>query len=470
MFYKVKEECGVFGVFDNDGFNVASEAYSALYALQHRGQETCGIAVNDKGTIINHKDVGLVPDVFNEVILNHLKGQMAVGHVQYLSNGKPTREGAQPLVSKYIKGAIAITYNGSLINAYELRRDLENNGAIFQTTTDAEIIAYIIAKQRLSAASIEEAILAAMKKLKGTYCMVIMTPRKLIAVRDPNGLRPLCMGKIGNSVLFSSESCAIDSLGGKFVRDIQPGEVVLVTKDGIQSFNENVEQKAKLCIFEYVYFARPDSVIEGASVHLARQEAGRYLARQYPVEADLVIGVPDSGFDAAVGYANESKIPYGIGLIKNRYVGRTFIEPQMGYRENMLKIKINAISAAVKDKRVVIVDDSIVRGTTSKRIVSLLKEAGAKEVHLRISSPPFLFNCFFGTEIDAPKNFIANKMGMDQIAKEIGADTLGYLSVENLVKIPLSAKCDFCTGCFTGLYPCEVPKEKKRSKFERRLP
>ena len=471
MIRKLKEECGVFGIYSRDeNIDVINETYHALYALQHRGQESCGMAVNDKGVIVHHKDAGLLPDVFNGVLMDHLRGgQMALGHVRYASLGDAGRENAQPLVTKYVKGTIALGHNGSLTNGAELREQLEYNGAIFQTTNDSEVMCYLIAKERLRSGSIEEAILRMMYRIQGAYSLVIMSPRKMIAVRDPNGFRPLCMGKIGDSVVFASESCALDTLGATFVRDIEPGEVVVVDENGERSLKYDIKQKDGLCIFEYIYFARPDSVIDGASVHAARQEAGKYLAIEHPVEADLVCGVPDSGLDAALGYSKESGIPYGTALIKNRYIGRTFIQPTQKQRENSVKIKLNPIKAAIDGKRIILVDDSIVRGTTSAKIIQLLRDNGAKEVHLRISSPPFLHPCYFGTDVDSRENLIACNLTQEQIRAQIGVDTLGYLSLENTKKIPVGCKRDFCMGCFTGEYPIEIPEQIPQSPFLQKI-
>lgn len=468
MLDKLHEECGVFGIFTkNSEIDPAHETYLALYALQHRGQESCGIAVNDEGVIFAHKDLGLIPEVFNEVMLNHISGgQMAVGHVRYSTTGGNSRENAQPLVMKYVKGSIAIAHNGNLVNAYELRHELELTGAIFQTTNDTEVMAYIIARNRLKSPSIESAVVEAMKTLKGAYSVVLMSPRKLIAARDPNGFRPLCMGKIGESIVFASETCALDAVGAEFIRDIEPGEVVVVTDEGIRSIKDHCGGKSSLCIFEYIYFARPDSVIDGESVHEARKRAGEILAKKYPVEADLVVGVPDSGIDAALGYSHESGIPYGLGFIKNKYIGRTFIQPTQLQRSSSVQIKLNALKSAVNGRRVIMVDDSIVRGTTCARIVSLLRDAGAKEVHVRISSPPFRNPCFFGTDIDSRDKLIACQMSVDGIRERIGADTLGYLGAEDLDSLAPNSKRTFCKGCFTGSYPIDVPDEVPKNRFE----
>lgn len=463
----IHEECGVFGIWSPTEYDVASEAYMALYALQHRGQESCGIAVNRDGVITAHKDVGLVPDVFHRGVLDKLGlGQIAVGHVRYSTTGKPQRSDAQPLVIRHIKGNMVLAHNGALTNARELREELELGGAIFHTNNDSEVISYIITSERLRRPSIELAIEGAMYRLKGAYSLVIMSPRKLIAARDPHGFRPLCMGRMGDKIIFASESCALDSIGASFVRDIEPGEIVVCENGEINSIRSHCGGKCNMCVFEYVYNARPDSVIEGISVHEARLKAGAILAREHPVEADVVIGVPDSGLDAALGYSRESGIPYGVGFIKNRYIGRTFIQPTQSQREKSVRIKLNALAHTVEGKRVVLVDDSIVRGTTSARIVSLLREAGAKEVHMRLSSPPFIDVCYFGTDVSSKKNLIACQMSLEEIRQKIGADTLGYLSIEGVKKVAERPNCEYCVGCFTGEYPIPVPGEHAPDKFE----
>ncbi|MCL2580357.1 MAG: amidophosphoribosyltransferase [Oscillospiraceae bacterium] len=465
----IHEECGVFGFFGDADSDAAAYTYLALYALQHRGQESCGIAVNDDGVINYHKDVGLLPDVFTRERLDKLgTGSMAVGHVRY-SDISLNRANAQPLVVRHVKGTMALAHNGSLTNAAQLRENLEMSGAIFHSSTDSEVMSHIIIRERLSAPSIEAALEQSMYHLTGAYSLVIMSPKKLIAARDPIGFRPLCMGKIGDAVVFASESCAFDAIGATFVRDIDPGEIVVVTNDGIRSIRTHVKDKGKICIFEYVYFARPDSVIEGVSVHGARLEAGKLLAERHPASADVVIGVPDSGLDAALGFSRESGIPYGVGFIKNRYVGRTFIQPTQVERETTLNIKLNIIDQTVRGKRVVLVDDSIVRGTTSWRIVKLLREAGATKVHMRISAPPFRHPCYFGTDIDSREKLIANKMTVEEIAQKIGVDSLGYLDVEDVTKIAAGARCGFCDGCFTGNYPLPEPESVQASKFDQRL-
>lgn len=453
---KIGEECGVFAIYDPDG-DCARSAYYGLYALQHRGQESCGIAVNNDRIITYHKDMGLVNDVFNDEILTKLDGKMAVGHVRYSTTGESMRENAQPLVLRYIKGNIAIAHNGNLVNKEKLADSLSVTGAIFQTTTDTEMIAYAIAKERLTSKSVEEAVEKAVTKLIGAFSLIVMSPQKLIAVRDPWGFRPLCMGKRGDAVVFASESCALDSIGAEFTRELEPGEIVVVKDGEIKSIKTHTKKYPHtMCIFEYLYFARPDSVIEGQSVHDARMLAGKYLARQFPIDADVVIGVPDSGISAAMGYAQASGIPYGIGFVKNKYIGRSFIQPSQSMRENAVKIKLNVLKSTVENKRVIMVDDSIVRGTTSKRIVSLLRNFGAKEVHVLSSAPPFMWPCYFGTDIPSRDQLVACRYDMEGIKNLIGSDSIGFLSVENLKKIIPNASCGYCDGCFTGKYPVEL--------------
>jgi amidophosphoribosyltransferase len=471
MFNNIHEECGIFAIYSKHKTNVNMQTYIGLYALQHRGQESCGIVVNDKGLFNYHKDLGLVHEVFDKDTLAKLgEGNIAIGHVRYSTTGNSNRSNAQPLVVRHIKGPMSIAHNGNLTNARELREEYELRGGIFHSTADTEVISYAITEQRLVCASIEESVEKAMNRLVGAYSIVVMSPQKLIAARDPNGFRPLSLGKLSDdSYVISSETCAFDSVGAEFIRDLLPGEIVVIDDNGVRSIKTHCGSKGTLCVFEYVYFARPDSVIEGSSVHRARLRAGKYLWREHPVEADVVIGVPDSGLDAALGFSRASGIPYGVGFIKNRYVGRTFIQPNQTDRTNSVKIKLNVVSDTVKDKRVVLVDDSIVRGTTSKRIVNLIREAGAKEIHFRVSCPPFMHPCFFGTDIDSRENLIACKMSTDEIAKEIGADSLGYLSVEAVNKLAGNANCGFCDACFTGNYPVPVPKEMPKDKFEFRI-
>ena len=406
------EECGVFGMYDFDGHDVARTIYYGLFALQHRGQESCGIAVSDtegpKGKVLSSKGMGLVNEVFTQEDLDKLKGNIGVGHVRYSTAGASTRENAQPLVLNYIKGTLALAHNGNLVNAPELRRELAHDGAIFQTTIDSEVIAYHIARERVKTSSAEEAVQNAMKKLVGSYSLIVMSPRKLIGARDPFGFRPLCIGKRDNAYVLASESCALDTIGAEFVRDVEPGEMVVISPEkGIESHRELCQKEHGRCVFEYIYFARPDSVIDGMSVYQSRIIAGRCLAKDSPVDADLVVGVPESGNAAALGYSLESGIPYGTAFVKNGYVGRTFIKPKQSQRESSVRVKLNVLKDAVAGKRVIMIDDSIVRGTTSDRIVSMLKEAGAKEVHVRISSPPFLYPCYFGTDVPDSDQLIA---------------------------------------------------------------
>lgn len=467
MFNGIHEECGVFGIYSPDDTSVAMQTYMGLYALQHRGQESCGIVVNDSGVFTYRKDLGLVHEVFNKDSLEALgEGNIAIGHVRYSTTGNSNRSNAQPLVVRHVKGPLAIAHNGNLTNAYELRTEYELKGAIFHSTNDTEVISYAITEQRLVCSSIEEAVEKAMEKIKGAYSLVVMSPQKLIAARDPIGFKPLSIGRLGSAYVVASETCAFDSIGAEFLRDVRPGEIVIIDENGLRSIDTHISPKPHMCVFEYVYFARPDSVIEGSSVHKARLKAGEYLWKEHPVDADVVIGVPDSGLDAALGFSNASGIPYGVGFIKNRYVGRTFIQPSQTERTNSVKIKLNVVRETVKGKRVVLIDDSIVRGTTSRRIVNLIREAGAKEIHVRISCPPFTNPCYFGTDIDSKENLIACRMSIPEICKEIGADTLGYLSVEAVNSLTENDNCEFCDGCFTGNYPAPVPKEIPKDKFE----
>ncbi len=454
MLDKLHEECGIFGIYSKHEEDVATDVYYGLFALQHRGQESCGIAVNSDGIIQCHKDAGLVIDVFTPDAMKEFEpGRIAIGHVRYGDSHNFPKLEAQPITVNHIKGCTALANNGALTNAAELREELELSGSIFHTFSDAEIIAQIITRERLTAGSIEKAIGRAMDKLRGSYSMIIMSATKMIAARDPLGFHPICIGQLGDSFIFASETVALDSVGATFLRDVEPGEIVTVTKDGeLKSDTGHVTcGKTSLCSFEYIYFARPDSVVDGCSVHLARQRAGAFLAKQHPVDADIVIGVPDSGLDAAIGYAMESGIPYGIGLIKNKYIGRTFIQPAQDERETLVRIKLNAVASTVKGKRVIMVDDSIVRGTTSARIVKVLREAGAKEVHFRSSAPPFRFPCYYGTDIDSAEKLIANRFSNEEIAKQIDVDSLGYLD------------------CFTGNYPTDTKKNTKKPIYMVRL-
>ena len=465
---KLHEECGVFGIAaaPDDGINAAGETYSALFALQHRGQEACGIATSKNGIITFHKDCGLVPEVFNGENLSTLEGNLAIGHVRYSTTGNTQRVNSQPIVLSHINGNLAVAHNGNLVNAVQLRREIEKRGGIFHTTSDSEVVAHLIVRERLTADSIEHAVKNAMQYLSGAYSMVLLSKNKLIAVRDPNGFRPLCMGRIGKTIMFASETCALDAIGAEFVRDIEPGEIVVVEDGRVQSMKSGIPGRGALCIFEYIYFARPDSVVDGVSVDEARQAAGRCLARRNTAEADVVIGVPDSGLSAALGFAKESGIPYGVGLIKNRYIGRTFIQPSQGQRQRSVRIKLNALEASVSGKRVIMVDDSIVRGTTCARIVSLLREAGATEVHMRVSSPPFLHPCYFGTDVPDRKLLMAHERNLEEIREIIGVDSLDYLRIEDLPETVSGLKIGFCDGCFTGNYAVEVPDSIDKSVLE----
>lgn len=466
------EECGVFGIYDFDGKDVASSIYYGLFALQHRGQESCGIAVSmtngPKVKVASYKGMGLCNEVFDEEGLSEMKGDIGVGHVRYSTAGASTRENAQPLVLNYVKGTLAMAHNGNLINANELREELAYTGAIFQTTIDSEVIAYHIARERLVSASVEEAVRRATQKIKGAYSLVVMSPRKLIGARDPFGFHPLCIGKRDNAYILASETCALDTIGATFVRDVRPGEVVTITPEhGIESDTTMClpDHEQGRCIFEYIYFARQDSRIDGISVYQSRIDAGRYLFEDSPVDADVVIGVPESGNVAALGYSLASGIPFGYGFVKNGYVGRTFIKPKQSSRESAVRVKLNVLEEAVRGKRVIMIDDSIVRGTTSDQIIQLLRHAGAKEVHVRISSPPFLWPCYFGTDVPVREQLIAYNKTIEEIRQIIGADSLAYLEIDRLEQ--LVDGMQICKGCFTGKYPLEPPKEDIRGYYDK---
>ena len=466
----IHEECGVFGVMSTKRENVAGIAYYGLYALQHRGQESCGIVVNDGGVFSSYKDLGLVSEVFSKDTLAHLSaGNMAVGHVRYGTTGGTTRNNCQPIEVNHQKGKMALAHNGNLSNALELRDKLELSGAIFHTTSDTETIAYVVTRERLVTPSIEDAVSKAMNSLEGAYSLILMSSTKMIAARDPYGFRPLCYGQMSDGAyVIASESCALSAVGAEFVRDVLPGEILVFSENGVESRKEHCDkQKRKTCIFEYIYFARPDSVIDGVSVSKSRVRAGEILAENYPADADIVIGVPDSGLEAALGFSRASGIPYGIGLIKNKYIGRTFISPGQNERMDQVIIKLSPVKNVIEGKRVVLIDDSIVRGTTSKRIVKLLREAGAKEIHMRISAPPFLHPCYYGTDIDSEENLIACHHSMEEIAEIIGVDSLGYLPLENLNQLVESE--DYCAACFNGVYPTTIPTDLRKDRFERKL-
>ena len=466
----INEECGVFGVYSPNKSDLVNIVYYGLYALQHRGQESCGIVVNQEVVVYSHKDLGLLNDVFSkDKLMSFPEANMAVGHVRYGTTGKTNRNNCQPIEVNHQKGKMALAHNGNLSNAFELRNELELSGAIFHSTSDTETIAYIVTKERLKTNTIEDALSQAMNQLDGAYSLILMSSQKLICARDPYGFRPLCYGINEDGMyVVASESCALKAVGASFVRDIEPGEIVIFSEDGVVSRKEHCKtKKKKTCIFEYIYFARGDSVIDGISVHHSRKEAGRLLAKYHPVDGDVVIGVPDSGIDAALGYSQESKIPYEIGFIKNKYIGRTFISPGQSSRLNQVKIKLSVIEENVRGKRVILIDDSIVRGTTSGLIVKLLKEAGAKEVHMRISSPPFLYPCYYGTDIDSSEHLIACKHSIEEIGNIIGVDSLGYLPVNELKSLINSE--DYCSSCFDGNYPTKIPSDTRKDRFEKPL-
>lgn len=466
----IHEECGIFGIWSGERAALAETVYYGLYALQHRGQEGCGIAVCDDGVITAHRDVGLVGEVFDHLTLTGMpQGNMAVGHVRYSTTGGNERRNCQPIVVNHQKGRMALAHNGNLSNADALRSELELSGAIFHTTSDTETIAYIITKNRLRTASIEQAVLQTMDAIEGAYSLIVMSPTKLIAVRDPFGFRPLCYGELPDGAYaVASESCALTTIGARFVRDLDPGEMLIFSSEGVSSDRSHCEREPRrTCIFEYIYFARPDSVIDGVSVHEARLQAGRILARECPADADIVVGVPDSGLDAALGFAHESGLPYGIGLIKNKYVARTFISPTQASRTDKVRIKLAAVETTVKDKRVVLVDDSIVRGTTGRRLAALLREAGAREIHFRVSAPPFLHPCYYGTDIDSEEDLIASRRTLDEIAQQMGVDSIGFLPVGSLDELNCHLGC--CKACFTGDYPTSVPTASRKDKYDRPL-
>jgi amidophosphoribosyltransferase len=466
----IHEECGVFGVFAPQQTDVASPTYYGLYALQHRGQESCGIVVGSDGLFYSHKDLGLVSEVFptgaSAVLPN---GTMAVGHVRYGTTGKTRRSNCQPIEVHHQKGKMALAHNGNLSNAFSLRSVLELSGAIFHTTSDTETICYIITRERLKTPSIEDALSAAMYTLEGAYSLVLMSAQKLLCARDPHGFRPLCYGKTPDGLyVVASESCALSAVGAAFIRDVEPGEILVFSKDGVTSRKEHcISAPKRLCVFEYIYFARPDSVIDGVSVHQSRVKAGEILAETHPVAADLVIGAPDSGLDAALGFSRKSGIPYGIGLIKNKYIGRTFIAPGQRARTDGVRIKLSAIASVLQGKRVVLVDDSIVRGTTMRRVVQLLRDAGAEKVHVRVTAPPFLHPCFYGTDIDSTENLIACRHTVEEIGRLIGADSLGYLPLDALRNLA-GGEC-YCSACFSGDYPTDISSANVKNRFEQRL-
>ena len=454
-FDKLHEECGVFGILDSKGENVAHTIYYGLCALQHRGQESAGIAVcNTEGPLGNllcHKNMGLVNEIFSPDILSELTGNIGIGHVRYSTTGESTIKNAQPIAINYFKGTLALVHNGNITNMDELKNSLQENGAIFHSTTDSEIITYQIALERTKTNSIEEAVYETARKIKGGFALIIMSPQKMIGVRDPYGLKPLCLGKRNGSYILASESCALNAVGAEFVRDILPGEIITIQKNDIKNNYALCNQTHAHCIFEYIYFARLDSTMDGINIYDARVRAGEALAKSYPVEADLVVGVPDSGIAAAMGYAKQSHIPYGIAFQKNSYVGRTFIKPTQNERETAVQIKLNVIPSTVKDKRIILIDDSIVRGTTISKLITMLKKAGAKEVHVRISSPPFLHPCYYGTDVPTNHLLIASKHTNEEIRDQIGADSLGYLNIDDFKA--MVGDLPLCKACFNQQYP-----------------
>lgn len=467
-FDKLSEECGIFGIVTSSD-EAAGITYNALLALQHRGQEGAGIAIQKDGSILYHKNVGLVSEVFNSEVLSRLpKAHMAIGHVRYSTTGTNSQKNTQPMITEYLKGRIATAHNGNIVNAAEIKEKLVSVGCNFAATNDSEVISSLIGWEALRGESVEDAVADAAKQLRGAFSLVVLSSRnKLIAFRDGAGFRPLCLGKNEHGWAVASESCGLDSAGFTFVRDIKPGEMIIINADGsIQSRMVIEHQKKGLCIFEYVYFARTDSVIDGLSVYNARIAMGRQLAREYPVDADIVCGVPDSGLEAAMGYAQESGLPFQFGFVKNRYIGRSFIFPSQQQRDAAVRLKLNPLAVNLQGKRVVLVDDSIVRGTTSAKIIKSLKQAGASEVHLRISSPPFKHTCHFGTDIDSEENLIANQLDLDAICRQIGADSLGYISIDGLKKACTGCGLSFCTGCFTGEYPVDIGSNHTKAQFE----
>ena len=461
-----RDECGVVGIYGAE--NAAALSYFALTSLQHRGQESAGIAVSDGSKIKLHKGMGLVSDVFEQGHFESLGGSIAVGHVRYATAGGRTIDNAQPFMNSFKNGSIALAHNGQLVNHTKMREMLEDYGSTFSSSSDSEVILKLIVRKyienggHLGTPNTEEnseaikqqrfvdAVVQTAQLIKGSFALCIITENMLIGVRDPNGIRPLCVGQVGDGFIVTSEGCAIDSVNGRFLRDVEPGEIVVINKEGLRSIKYASEKK-QTCIFEYVYFARPDSVIDGISVQEARYRMGEVLAEESPVKADIVIGVPDSGLGAAQGYARASGVPYGMGIIKNKYIGRTFIAPTQKERENMVFVKLNAIRSDLEGKRVIVIDDSIVRGTTSRRLVQILRRAGAKEVHFRVSSPPVKFPCYLGIDTPSKNELISSTHELEEIRKEIGADSLAFISLEGMVKA--FGADSFCKGCFNGEYP-----------------
>ena len=461
----VKHYCGLFGIYGHR--DAARLTYLGLYSLQHRGEEAAGIVTYDGKTMHTHKGMGLVSEVFNETTLRDLNGRISVGHTRYSTTGSSTLKNSQPLVVTYAKGSIAVAHNGNLVNAFELRQQLEANGSIFQTTVDSEIILHLLA--RATNKHFEDDLVECVRLLKGAFSLLFLTEGALIGCRDPNGFRPLCIGKLNRSYVLASETCALDIISAKFVREVEPGEIVVIGPTGLRSLYpfKDLPQKRSQCLFEHVYFARPDSIVFGRSVQNVRVELGRQLAREYPVEADYVMPIPDSGNFAALGYSIESKIPYTLGMTRNHYVGRTFIQPAQEIRDLKVRVKFNPIRELIKGKRLVIVDDSIVRGTTTRARVKSLREAGAKEIHLRVSCPPTKHSCFYGIDFPTKKELIANTMSLEEIRKFIGVETLGYISLDGMLKVMKEASGDYCTACWSGVYPIPFGGEGDKFALER---
>ena len=462
----MKHYCGVFGVFGHK--DAARLTYLGLYALQHRGEEACGIVSSDGKNIYQHKDVGLVGDVFNEETLSGLKGSLAIGHTRYSTAGSSILKNAQPILVDYARGPLAIAHNGNLVNAKQLHDALEQRGAIFQTTSDSEVIIHLIAHSRLK--DIKDSLVYALHRIKGAYSLTMMTKDTLIGVRDPYGFRPLCIGRLGSAYVLASETCALDLIEAEFVREVEPGEVVFITKKGLRSIKpfEKFNIKPRCCIFELIYFARPDSRIFGQSVHIFRQSLGETLAKERPIDADIVMAIPDSGNSAALGFSHGSGIPLEFGMIRNHYIGRTFIQPSQKIRDFNVRIKLNPVKEILKGKRVVVIDDSIVRGTTSRARVNSIRAAGAKQVHMRISCPPIVCPCFYGIDFPTKKELIAQTHTLEEVEKFLGVDSLGYISLEGLVSCAAKASCEYCTACFNGEYPIKPTDKMGKFSLERR--
>lgn len=451
MFDKFKDECGIFGIYGHP--EAANLTYLGLYALQHRGQEGAGIVSSDNGKLHSYRQMGLVADIFREDVIRKLPGKSAIGHVRYSTAGESHLKNVQPILVDYARGPLAVAHNGNLVNATILRDELEAHGSIFQSTTDTEVIIHLIATSKEG--SFFNRLVDALAKVKGAYSLLFLTDTSMVAVRDPNGFRPLCLGRVKDSYVVASETCALDLVDAEYIRDVEPGEILVIDENGLTSHKPFAEVKPSPCIFEFIYFARPDSYVFGRNVYGTRKSFGKQLAREHPVEADMVIPVPDSGVPAAIGYAEEAGIPFETGLIRNHYIGRTFIEPRQSIRHFGVKIKLNAVREALDGKRVVVVDDSIVRGTTARKIIKMIRAAGAKEVHFRISSPPTLFPCFYGVDTPTRHELIASTHSVEETNKYITSDTLGYLSIQGMLSVAKGNA--FCEACFSGRYPVDFP-------------